>query len=85
MHAWKKQVLEQASHLIDKNDKAAKTATIELERKQANYTREIAVNCFINFSEAKNFLDAGLYFGVTLTAIIGNTKNQKNLYYLSQN
>ena len=35
VYAWKKQLLEQESHLFTKNDKAAETAAIELVRKQS--------------------------------------------------
>jgi transposase len=41
VHAWKKQLLEQGSHLFDKNDKAAETAAIELERRQSKLYEKI--------------------------------------------
>jgi transposase len=41
VHAWKKQLLERGSHLFDKNDKAAETEAIELERRQSKLYEKI--------------------------------------------
>jgi transposase len=41
VHAWKKQLLEQGSHLFVKNDKAAEALTRELENKQSKLYEKI--------------------------------------------
>lgn len=41
VHAWKKQLLEQGASLFVKHDKAAETATRELEHKQSKLYEKI--------------------------------------------
>jgi transposase len=41
VHAWKKQLVEQGATLFAKNEKAEKSATVELERKQSKLYEKI--------------------------------------------
>ena len=41
VHAWKKQLLEQGADLFAKGNKAAETATVNLERKQSKLYEKI--------------------------------------------
>ena len=41
VHAWRKQLLEQGADVFVKNDKAAETAAIELERNQGKLYEKI--------------------------------------------
>jgi transposase len=41
VHAWKKQLLEQGANLFSKNEKAEKSITTELERKQSKLYEKI--------------------------------------------
>ena len=41
VHAWKKQLLEQGANLFSKNEKAEKSVSAELERKQSKLYEKI--------------------------------------------